>query len=356
MEYDDIWNDLCFSIKNKHQNAPERELQIIAETLFEKLGWLQYKNEIITEKAIPVGASNSIKPDIIIENNGQRLFVVELKKPNITMSERNGDQLFSYMRLLKLNFGILLGESLQFYYELPNDNKTPIKINKISFSKDSKDGIELIKLLSKNECTYEKLEEYCINKIEIMNKSAEVQRYIDFLCSPDGEEIFLDLLKDNLINEFSEEIIELIINEISIHITKKNFTPPPIIDDGEGQSPIDEPPENKLTKYEAKEICIKNGINLEGEITFASKNWKISTYWANPKITIINYNWYLILNDFIQKKMHIFYIPAYSIKKDKIKLKDKIRIDLQIKYDDDSFQDSRSGIQFAKWFIKTINY
>jgi hypothetical protein len=116
MEYKDIWNDICFHISYKSKNASERDFQFIAESLFEKLGWLQHKGEIIAQKLIPVGSAGSVKPDIVIKNNGQTLFVVELKKPNITMSGRNVEQLYSYMRLLKLNFGILLGETLQVYY------------------------------------------------------------------------------------------------------------------------------------------------------------------------------------------------------------------------------------------------
>jgi hypothetical protein len=358
MEYNDIWNDLCFRIKNKNRNAPERDFQIIAETLFEKLGWLQYKGEIITQKAIPVGSSNSIKPDIVIENNGQRLFVVELKKTNMTMSERNAGQLFSYMRLLKLNFGILLGETLQIYYELPNDNKPPIKINEISFDADSNDGIDFIKLLSKNEYSKENFEKYCIKKIEIMDKDKEAQKYLNILCSQHGTGIMIDLLRNRLSNEFPEEIIESIINGININITRKNspinpgigIKPPPMI--------TPPPKENILTKIEAKNLCMKNGINLKGEITFASKNKSASNYWANPNIEFVKYDWCLILNDFIKHELHVFHIPAYSIEDDKIKVRsdDANKIDLQIKYEDNSFEDSRSGIQFVKWFIKTISY
>jgi hypothetical protein len=125
MEFKDIWNDMCYHITHKNRNVLERGFQTIAESLFEKPGWLQHKGEIITQKAIPIVSSNNIKPDIVIQTNGQRLFVVELKKPNITLSGRNGERLFSYMRQLKLNFGILPGETLQIYYELPNDNEPP---------------------------------------------------------------------------------------------------------------------------------------------------------------------------------------------------------------------------------------
>jgi hypothetical protein len=104
MEYKDIWNELCFHISRKSRNTSERDFQITAESLFEKLGWSQYKGEIIAQKPISVGSSNSVKPDIVVKNGEETLFVIELKKPNITMSDRNVEQLFSYMRFTAVRF------------------------------------------------------------------------------------------------------------------------------------------------------------------------------------------------------------------------------------------------------------
>jgi len=221
MDYGDIWNALCFRINNKNQNASERDFQIIAETFFEKLGWSQYRHEIITQKTIPIGSTNTVKPDIIIESNGKKLFVVELKKPNISISERNVEQLFSYMRLLRLNIGILLGETLQVYYELPDVNKSPMKINEISYTSDSIDGINLVKLLSKNEYAHEKLNRYCEDNIAKIKCHKISNEYIDLLCSELGQDIIINMMKEKLSTEYSNEIITSIIDEISIRISRK---------------------------------------------------------------------------------------------------------------------------------------
>lgn len=363
MEYKDIWNDICFRIKNKNQFASERDFQIIAETLFEKIGWLQYKREIVTQKVIPVGASNNVKPDIIIENNGKRLFVIELKKPNIAMSERNIEQLISYMRLLKLNFGILLGETLQVYYEIPNDNKEPQKIIEISFNNDSSEGIKLLKLLSKNDYSYENIKKYCEDKLIINEKIGKSKKYVEILCSEEGKEIIVNILKEKLSTEYQEEIIESILNEININITKKTEILQPIqtfIVKSNNQNYVNKPLENidRLTPNEAKNLCKSNGINIYGNITFASLNKTGIHYWANPNIYNIQNNWWLLLNDYKNKKLHVIYIPADSIKKNQIKVRnDKPSlIDLQIKYGNELFEDSRSGIKFNNWLKKTITY
>jgi hypothetical protein len=358
MDFKDIWNNTCYVITNKSQNASEREFQILVESLFEKLGWSQYKGEIITQKAIPVGASNSIKPDIIIKNNVDTLFVVELKKPNIQMSERNTEQLFSYMRLLKLNLGILIGESLQVYWDLPNDNKPPVKIVDITFNKESDKGIHFIELLSKDEYSFENLQNYCKEQLAKQEKKEIAQKYVHLLCSEEGTKIIIDLLKEKISNDYSEEITSFILNEINIHIIRKGMPVNTKLQDNDrGISPIGDVEVNGLTPSQAKSLCRKNGINLNGKVTFASKNSTQYNYWANPKTKFLESNWWLLLNDWIHGKLHVFNIPANSIKIEEVKIRGNLsKIDLQIIYENDSFEDSRSGIQFIKWFVKTISY
>jgi hypothetical protein len=360
MELKDIWNDMCYHIKDKNRNASEHDFQTIAESLFEKLGWLQYKGEIVTQETIRVGVANIIKPNIVIKNNGQTLFVVELKRPNKTMTEKNTEQLVSYMRLLKLSFGILLGETLQIYYELPNDNKPPIKIKEISFIKDLDEGINFIKLLSQNECTSENLQKYCEDLLLDNEKKEKLKKYINFLCSREGTETIMDLLKEKLSTEYSEEIITSMINEIDIHVSRKVKPGQPPINPPDDQSPIGGSPHssNELKRNKAIILCKKNGFNLNGEVTFASKNKTSAIYWANPSIKFLTTDWWLLLNDYRRRNLHIFYIPANSIENDQIKTRadQPDKIDLQIKYENDLFEDSRSGIQFFKWFRETISY
>jgi len=220
-DYRDIWNDICYRINEKNQYSAEREFQIIAEFLFDKLGWSMRKNEIITQKTIHIGASNNVRPDIIIADKEKYLFVIELKKPNVSISTQNAEQLFSYMRLLKVNFGILLGESIKIFYESPNSSEKPLNIGEISFKNNSEEGINFLKLLSKNEYSSEKIDTYCKEKIELLIEKEKVQEYLNHLCSPDGVDIFINLLKDKLSSEFSENAIKIILENTIINISKK---------------------------------------------------------------------------------------------------------------------------------------
>jgi hypothetical protein len=244
--------------------------------------------------------------------------------------------------------------------ELPNDDKPPVKIREISFVEDLDDGINLIKLLSKNECTSEKLQKFCEDLLLDNEKKENSKTYIDSLCSKEGTEIIIDLLKEKLSTEYSEEIITSIINEIDIHVSRKVKPCQPPINPPDGQSPTGglSHISNELNPSKAKILCRKNGFDLNGKVTFASKNKVSATYWANPNIKFLKTDWWLLLNDCKHHNLHIFYIPANSIENAQIKTRsDQLdKIDLQIKYENDLFEDSRSGIQFVNWFRGTISY
>jgi len=159
MDYKTIWKEICFHV-NRFRNAPEQDFQTVVELLFEKLGWSLVKGEVVSQITIPVGSSNSVRPDMVLKNDGKTVLVVELKRANVNISERNAEQLISYMRLLRLDFGILLGESLQIYYELPSGN-SPVKVCDIRFVDGSETGVECIEVLSKNDFSFERLTEFC---------------------------------------------------------------------------------------------------------------------------------------------------------------------------------------------------
>jgi hypothetical protein len=78
----EVWEEICFIVDRYRKNgASERDFQIEAENIFEKLGWSRRLEEIITQESIPVGSAQRVKPDIIIVRDGRRCLVVELKKP-----------------------------------------------------------------------------------------------------------------------------------------------------------------------------------------------------------------------------------------------------------------------------------
>ena len=114
----------------------------------------------------------------------------------------------------------------------------------------------------------------------------------------------------------------------------------------------------KISKSQAIQLIRDEGVNIHGQITFSSENSGVYKYWANPSLSYIYNDWWLILNDVDHRVLYTFFIPANSIKEEDIVVRaDKPElIDIQINYDDDSFMDSRSKIYFHKWLVKSVKY
>lgn len=111
-----------------------------------------------------------------------------------------------------------------------------------------------------------------------------------------------------------------------------------------------------LEKHEIIDICRKNGILIEHKFTKAKLNASPPKYWANPNKKFLKQTWWLVLVNTDERNLHIFEIPGNSIQAEQMKYKTKDLIDLQIYSDRDGFIDSRSGIYFLKWLVKTIAY
>jgi len=116
----------------------------------------------------------------------------------------------------------------------------------------------------------------------------------------------------------------------------------------------------KMTKTKALHLFKVDDTDIlfSKNVTFASKNQAADHYWANPNIDVLEEDWYLILNDQINRHLFLFVIAEDSLtESDFVKRADNENlIDLQIAYDDPTFTDKRSHVSFAKFLAKTTKY
>jgi len=347
-DYKEIWNELCYGINEKYHNSPESKLQMFAEFIFSKLGWSESQGEIVAQRVIKTGSAGSLKPDIIITDGQNDFFVVELKVPNLQTSEGNLIQITSYMLQLKLNFSILLGESLQVFYDVPNEKK-PRKIYEIQFEMDSQEGINIIKLLSKNEYSPEKIENYCEEKIALEAENNKAAKYIEKLCSIEGSEIITELLREKLSSEFSGKIISFIFDKINIGISKKG-------------TPRTEETEYAIPKSEAiKIINKKHKTNLTNSNTMYSKiingrEWSSSrlnsSFASDTFIILVNQN---------NREFHYFFIAGGTITEPENTFSQRNdRTDCSKIYipiaEQDNFMEKNRRFPFGNYIKDTIKY
>lgn len=128
-----------------------------------------------------------------------------------------------------------------------------------------------------------------------------------------------------------------------------------------GTLPVDYVISDVQGKADAKTLLSQYGIIIEGECNYAKRQKKRLEYWVNPKVTVVDEEWDLILNDQFEKEIIYIHVPAKTFSMSKGKKvgfyvrKDKpIYIDLNILVE--TLCDRRSGYDFSDYVVKKIRY
>ena len=110
-----------------------------------------------------------------------------------------------------------------------------------------------------------------------------------------------------------------------------------------------------MSRAKARNIAVTAGYPLNSCYTFASKNTgNKSLYWANPGFSFLNEAWSLILNDWENRILYIFNIPAGSFRASQFYPKSESLINLQLRVDD--FTDCFAGADFKPYQKGEIKY
>lgn len=221
------WNELCFILSESiPSNASEQVFELKVIQAFEKLGWSHFKKEISVRENIQLGASGRITPDIIIKSNETNLFVIEVKNPSADLKNPSfQDQLSSYMRMLRLNFGILIGNEIKIFVDgsLVGSNKSEL-LEKISFKKDNPKGLNFINLFKKENFSYENIENYIQKKIETIKENKTIETLKIEITTSEYSDYLKNELKNNLLKEYNENIVEKVLEDFKIKVYDSSQT------------------------------------------------------------------------------------------------------------------------------------
>ena len=203
--------------RSKLKNVDEDTYQDTIECQFQLLGWF---DGIETRPSIPNGASGLLKPDIVLNKDEHRVLPIEIKRPTNTINDRQVGQLSSYMRRLRLSFGLYIGENIQLYYDTPNDDNDAIPICKIEIEENNPLGIKLCQLLSYENFDTNIIENFCKEQLRMINARNDFRKRIQEYVSPNNVvQNILDLLKEKFLGEgFDDAIINAELNKLNIII------------------------------------------------------------------------------------------------------------------------------------------
>jgi len=287
------WNEIAYLLS---ENLPTD----LSETDFGQkviqglriLDWKEYKGEIEKEHSLQFGSVNKLRPDFIIKSEDKRLFVIEIKLPSIPINSNFQRQLFSYMRQLKLEYGILIGQGIQIFYDgnlITQDD--PILLETIQFKADNEKGEKFVELFSKESYSTELLKLFTLNSLKKLNRKEDHKKLTEKILSQNYQEKISELIKQDFLSEYDGELIESVLKELKIEINNKNaeitqtefsksqFTEQRIVDYSNGILPIELKPSLEsdfkrrllLTKTAYITTFYKNG-------SFKQKVWNANRF------------------------------------------------------------------------------
>ena len=215
------WSDICQDfLNNKIRKCSEREFQNCIFSVFRY--YLRWQNCIVAEECIPIGAANTIRPDFVLYKDNIPQVVIESKEPNHIQTERNKEQLFSYMRQKKVDFGLYIGEVIQLFYDEPTDAELPLLMFTLEYDKESQYGTTFASLFNFVNFDKNRLTDYCTNRINEIQKEKQLEIDIRQLTSDEGVNLCSSLLKTHYISQgYSEKDVELLLDDIEIILRRR---------------------------------------------------------------------------------------------------------------------------------------
>ena len=283
----DKWNEFCFLLSDNvkadiSENAFEQK---VIQALM-VLNWKQFSGDLEVRPSFQIGAANKITPDFIVKSpEGQRLFVIEIKQPAIPLTSSFQQQLFSYMRQLRLEYGILIGQGIQIFYDGNlSKQEDPVLLETIHFEKDNEKGEKFVELFSKENFSFENLKTFTLKALKKINRKEDAKELTEKILALDFKKKLRELIKQNFIGEYDAEVIDSVLEEIRFEITTVNKA------FSKREHPVQNTPTRRTSRvqgnfnYNSSTLPIL--LNPENESEFRSKllltkRAYITTYYAN---------------------------------------------------------------------------
>jgi len=221
------WNKLCYYLSEKIQtDIQEIEFEPIVEKGLEILGWDEFSGDFEIRPNYQLGSTkNSLRPDFVVKSNetGEKLFVVEIKRPKTPLSNQNQIQLSTYMRQFKLDFGILIGPQIQIFYDGDlNKKENATLIDNIEFKRENEKGKKFIELFSKDKFDKNKLYEFAKNSYKKINERETEKQIKKQVLSNDFKGTIWDLIIKELSVEYDINLVSKVLENIKLDMSEKS--------------------------------------------------------------------------------------------------------------------------------------
>lgn len=223
------WNQFVYILcEAKKKDVDEDTYHTLIENQLQLLNWMMYKGEICHKPNIPIGNSKFIQPDILIKSDNEEQFVIEVKRPVHTQTERERVQLESYMRQLKLDVGIYIGEHIEVFYDKPK-SKDAVSVMRIPLEIDNKLGAKFVEKFFRDNFSRDAIVGFCEERIKEIQRQASLNKIKESLIA-DAQTQITESLKPYLMEKygdsFSEEEIKSMLATLHFSVTADGMKQP----------------------------------------------------------------------------------------------------------------------------------
>ena len=216
-------------IEDKKQDVEEDTYHRHIENQLMLLGWEPWKGEIIHKQSLRIGNRNRMEPDILVARDDEYQFVIEVKRPGNTQAKEEITQLESYMRQLRLDVGIYIGEHIEMFYDKPNTNHV-VSVFKWAIDLEEKRGARFVELFSKENFSKDAIVDFCKERIQEIQRQNSLNEIKSSLIA-DAQTQIAESLKPYLMEKyggsFSEEEIKGMLATIRFTASADGSLPEP---------------------------------------------------------------------------------------------------------------------------------
>lgn len=221
----ETWKGFVYPlIEDKRLDVEEETYHRHIENQLMLLGWEPWKGEIIHKQSLRIGNRNRMEPDILVARDGEYQFVIEVKRPGNTQAKEEITQLESYMRQLRLDVGIYIGEHIEMFYDKPNSNHV-VSVFRLAIDLEEKRGTRFVELFSKDKYTKAEIVAFCEERLQEIERQASLNKIKESLIANAQSQIaesLLPYLMEKYGGSFSEEDMRGMLSKLHFSVNAGN--------------------------------------------------------------------------------------------------------------------------------------
>ncbi|MDR1138680.1 MAG: hypothetical protein LBK70_02260 [Clostridiales bacterium] len=113
---------------------------------------------------------------------------------------------------------------------------------------------------------------------------------------------------------------------------------------------------SNMDRTKAVQLVRRHNIGVGSNISFLLENKLAHKYVAKVPLDYLKTDWCLILNDSVNKRINVFFVPGKTLNNKTFYTIDKRNFNIQIRYSDLAYQDELSKFRLDKFWVKDIAY